>query len=146
MTDEPFIESFRMRPTAFHVGQARQEDSITLMVVIRLEDEFAPGVWFLPKLHEIVQSLLPVSRSQQVLFQVRRPVSLVSADQDIRCRHGDVVIRQIENRRAKPDVPEFASFSSIARSIVVSKLLVRNQFSQATAAIFDPTMLVDAHA
>ena len=42
MTDEPFIESFRMRPTAFHVGQARQEDGIELMVMVRLEDELAP--------------------------------------------------------------------------------------------------------
>ena len=93
-------QSFRMRPTAFHVGQARQEDGITLMVVIRLEDEFAPGVRLLPKLHESVQSLRGVSRPQQVLLEVRRPVSLGGPDEDIRCRDGDVVVGQIEQWRA----------------------------------------------
>ena len=112
-------QSFRIRPTVFHVGQARQEDGIELMVVICLEDELAPrpvrptGLRSLAKLHEFVQSFLGVSRPQQVLVEVGCPVFLAGPDQDVGCRDGNMVIHQIEKRRAKPNVPEFPRLAPV---------------------------------
>ena len=66
------------------------------MMVIRLKDEFVPSVWLLAKFQELVQSILRVGRTQQVLFQISSPVGLGKAGQEIRRRESDMIINRIE--------------------------------------------------
>ena len=133
-----------MGQATLHVGQSREEDRIRLMVMVRLEDELVPRLVRLPglrrlaELQELVQGFSGVRRPQHGLLQVRRPVGLRGPDQDIWRRESDMVIDQTEQRRAKPDVPEFSRLAPVARSNMAGELVIRDQFPQPKPAILDP--------
>lgn len=99
-----------MGQATLHVGQPGEKDRLGLMMMIRLENELVPrfirppGLRRLAEFQKLVQSLRRIRRLQHGLLQVRRPVHFRGPNQQIRRRESDVVIDQIEKRRAQPEV------------------------------------------
>ena len=74
---------------------ARLTICIVAVVVVRLEEELVPEVGLSPVLEKLVMPppLLRGRQPDQGLAQVRRPVRLAEARQDVGRREGDVISR-----------------------------------------------------
>src|SRR3954453_9834360 len=106
-----------------HVGQAREEDGVVLVMVVCQEDELVPLIWLTPVLQQLVQStpLLRGGQTDHRLAQVGRPVRLAEAEQHVGRRELDLVICR-PDRRAEPYIPEFTLATGITGWYVALEL------------------------
>src|SRR5271157_4043946 len=138
-----------MRQSGLQIGDAREVDSVSLMVMVGKKDELIPVVLSGTALHESVKGFGFAGSldAYHVASQEIDPVLLRRTEQYVGCSERNVVGGKLGDQwRQETDIPEFTCFPPVARGDMADRLPVGGKFSQTDVIVLHPFVLVDPHA